>query len=374
MTSANRFFWDNRHLKNYLSPFQVELILETDSMNDKLKNIEINLGLNYSGIRKRFAKSSWTTIGENIGRSCPSCGLFHTMGFYQALENALGLTQKIPLHGNYARILFQEWSRVGSFLKIITSVLDNFGVNGLLSIIKKTLFLHNKFSLIYSGRKNVRIADLIQLGGVKIRPSFTVEGELLTWIEELKSMINDLELKIKNNGYFKSLKGLGRMNTKEAKVYSPVGIIARAVGLPYDVRVNDPKNGYESVSINLPASISGFHDILTLFFRYFQEIKISLSLMHEIIYNNTLEKVSLIINEKDLAHESSEGWARIESPGGEINYYIKIDKNLDIIDFTWQSPTLTNWSFFTQRIKGNPPHSFNVLFDISGFCFYCIEE
>ena len=96
--------------------------------------------------------------------------------------------------------------------------------------------------------------------------------------------------------------------------------------------------------------------------------------MHEIIYNNTLEKVSIIINEKDLIHEPSEGWTRIETPGGEVNYYLKIDKNLDIIDFTWQSPTLTNWSLFTQRVKGNPLHSFNALFDISGFCFFCIEE
>jgi Ni,Fe-hydrogenase III large subunit len=111
-----------------------------------------------------------------------------------------------------------------------------------------------------------------------------------------------------------------------------------------------------------------------MFLRYFKEIQTSLDITEQIICNFNLETVSLIIDERNLKNEYSESWTRLETPVGEVNYYLKLDSDLNVTDFTWQSATLTNWAFFVQRTIGNPVHYFNLLFDVSGFCFYCAEE
>ncbi|MHA1990120.1 MAG: NADH-quinone oxidoreductase subunit D-related protein [Candidatus Hodarchaeales archaeon] len=374
MGTANKFYWNNKHLINYLSPFFIEVQLKSDFNMYKIENVELETGLNKSGIRKKLNNKKWTTIGEVLGKSCPSCGLFHTVGFYQALESALGLTQDIPLEGKLVRIMFQEWTRISSFLKIITSVIHNSGSIGLLKPQKKIFNHFNKLPQIYSDKKNIALVDLIQLGGIKLRPTFTFKKDLLEWIEKFKSILDENLNSILNSRRLNYLRGLGAVGTNKAKIFSPVGVNARAIGLLYDVRLNDPKNGYEHIIVNSPATIPGKYDILDMFLRYFKEIQTSLDITEQIINKFSLETVSLVIDERNLRNEYSESWTRLETPIGETNYYLKIDSDLNVTDFTWHSATLTNWAFFVQRTIGNPVHYFNLLFDISGFCFYCAEE
>ena len=366
--------WTNSSLANFSSPVLVNALVTVDKKTDLITNVHLKLGNNYLGLRKSLVKKSLHDAANIIGQSCPSCSISHEVGFWESVENALGIDHLVPLYGRLGRIIFLEWARIGSHLTYIRDVLYNSNAISLVNRMR-TLFVHYyNFLPTFTGKKNFLLSELFSLGGISICPTLPSQIYSANWVALFDNYWNSFKKKLQYEKSLNYLQGLGTINTLTATKYNPVGIAARAAGLPQDVRIDNPMHGYEKLHIRDITLFSHKYDLLDFFLYHVDEVQQSLTIMDEILNNHYLGAEPFIIDIDHLPKEPSEGWSRIESPHGETNYYIKLDENHFIKDFVWQSPSLVNWPLFKFRVRYMPYQWFSRLFGASNFCFYCAEE
>lgn len=373
-TRFTEYLWTNSSLSNFSSPSLVRMLLTIDKKTNLIMNIRLKLGNNYLGLRKSISGKSFIEAANIAAQSCPNCNMSHVIGFWESLECALGIEHLIPLYGRLGRVIFLEWSRIGSHLTYIRDVLYNSNATNLVNRMQPIFAHYYNFVPIFTAKKNFFPSEIIQLGGISICPTVASQVNSTNWVNLFNNYWSSFKLRLQYERSLDFLHNLGVINSLTAAKYSPVGIAARSVGLPQDLRIDNPIHGYEKLHIKDIPFTHHRSDLFDFFLSHIDEIQQSLDIIGEILNNHYLGAEPLRLDADTLSKEPSEGWSRIESPHGETNYYLKLGENHSIIDFTWQSPSLVNWPLFRYRTQRLPYQWFNRLFGASDLCFYCAEE
>ena len=255
----------------------------------------------------------------------------HSIAFASAVEDALGLD--LPDGIGYTRIIALELERIRSNLLVIERMCQpaGFGVPAnqlailreeVSRIVSRATGHRYFFSSISPGYSMI---DLTGIGNA-VRRIAIAFSEIYDDLLESKIFMNRLI----NNG----------------KVLTDwlIGPAARASGHASDARIDSP---------TLPYSRLGFtpvlHETSDAFARF--QVRSEEILQSARIIGDAIEGAETAGRVEKLEGEG-EGAARVESPQGDLFYYVKIENSI-VRDVVMISPSSPNIAAFTQSMKGN---------------------
>ncbi len=255
----------------------------------------------------------------------------HAIAFEIAVEDALGI--EVPERVRYSRLIMIELERMRSNLEVVKRLCESasFGVpqnqiaylqEEMSRIISRAAGHRYFFSASSIGGCNLKTAKIAS-AVKRIRDDFS---RIFDGLLRSKIFLNRLQ----NNGII-----------KEGNLTGPA---ARAAGMEIDARI-DTKD--------LPYSELGFRPFLfdepDAFGRFYvrsQEILESAEIISRAIeYSGNSDAAPI-------SHMSGEGAARIESPQGDLFYYVNIENGI-LKDLQIASPSLINIDAFIKSMAGN---------------------
>lgn len=261
-----------------------------------------------------------------------------------AVEKLLGC--EVPRRGNYLRVILAELSRLASHCVWL-------GTHG--------LDLGAMTPFFYIMQQREMILDMFEMfSGVRMMPSWIVPGGLRGDIPDgfeakLRSFLaefpNELEvvenLLVENPIWMQRTQGVGVLTGEQALELGCSGPIARASGVPWDLRKSNPYSSYEEFDFAIPVGEQG--DVYDRFLVRIAEMKESCKILQQAIdglpegpYNTSDRKIAPPPREElDSSMESlihhfklytegfhppvGEAYAAVEGSKGELGFYIVSD-------------------------------------------------
>jgi NADH-quinone oxidoreductase subunit D len=261
-----------------------------------------------------------------------------------AVERLLGC--EIPKRGQYLRVILAELSRVASHLVWLgTHALD--------------LGAMTPFFYVFQQRE--MILDMFEMfAGVRMMPSWIVPGglrgdmpegfeaKLNKFLATFPAELDEVEGLLKENPIFKERTyDVGILSAKEALELGCSGPIARASGVPLDLRKTNPYSSYEDFDFQIPVGRRG--DVYDRFLIRIAEMRESLKILRQAIdglpegpWRTEDRKISPPPREElDTSMESlihhfklytegyhpaiGEAYAAVEGSKGELGFYVISD-------------------------------------------------
>lgn len=255
----------------------------------------------------------------------------HSITFLKAVEDASGI--EVAEDVEKARIAALELERIRSNLEVVKRLCEpaGFGVP-----VNQLGYLREKVSRIISSSFGHRFFfGSLGTGSVSFDPGRIVDGVKGISREFLRVFSGLQESKI----FLNRLQNNGKTGTGEL-----VGPAARAAGLEYDARIDSPSLPYGDFGFRPVIRNEG--DSFGRFMVRSQEILESCELVERL---GTLHGSAKM---PETSRSDGEGAARIESPSGDLFYYVNL-KGGDIADLWSVTPSPLNVRAFEDSMKGN---------------------
>ncbi len=303
---------------------------------EKIVRLERDLSYNHRGLEKAAEQRNFIRVLPLLERVCGICSHSHATVFAKGIEEIMGVT--LPPRAQYIRTIIAELERMHSHLLWLGVAAHEIGFN--------TLFM-------WTWRDREVVLDTLEemsgnrvhynineIGGVRcdLTPAqITAALSRLPVLEErikkYVDMVNSQETLLIR------FRGIGRMTREEALKYGAVGPTARASGVDYDVRRDDPYLVYADVPWNVVTDTLGDVDGRT-------RVRIGELWESTQIVRFCLENIPAGPIRIDAPKNAPEGeiLSRYEAPRGELAHYIRTNGSDRVERVDIRTPTLANWT------------------------------
>jgi NADH-quinone oxidoreductase subunit D len=303
-------------------------------------------GFLHTGIEKSAENLNWQQAITVIDRMDYLSPLSNNLAYVLAVEKLLGATEKIPARASAIRVLMSELQRIASHMVFL-------GTTGL-DLGAQSIFFH-AFEL----RED--ILDIFEeVTGARMNPSyFRVGGladdlpdnfdEMLTrFLRKAPQRLDELNDILTDNPIWRDRTvGLGVLSAERAISLGLTGPNLRACGIDYDIRKVYPYCGYEQYEFNVPLGKNG--DVFDRYLLRLQECYESVKITRQAFDNlpagpvkmadrkivlppkaEVREDMEALIHHFKLVSygfdvPAGEVYQTVESPRGEIGYYVVSD-------------------------------------------------
>ncbi len=325
-----------------LEPLHFKLTTE----NEKIVDVEANVGYVHRGIEKACtSKFKFKQVSIVVGRICGLCSISHTTAYSQLAEKLLNL--EIPLRAKYLRMLVIELDRIHSHMLCLSHVAENSGFEALFMQTMKDR--ETSMELLEAVCGNRVQFDYSVVGGVARDLKPEVAKMVLEHLKQLKPKIDDL-MDIFQNNWSLSLKnkGIGAISKENAMRLNAVGPLARAAGVPVDVR-NETEDLLPWKQVGFQMILENGGDVHARNLVRLKELYVSMKIIENVL--NGLPEGDFFVETKALPE--GEAVVRLEAPRGELFHYGKGNKTQILERLKIKAPTFSNIPAFVEMFKGN---------------------
>jgi NADH-quinone oxidoreductase subunit D len=298
-------------------------------------------------------------------------GLSNNLAYCLAVEKLCGI--EVPKRGRYLRVILAELQRIAAHLIWIgTHALD---------VGAMTL-------LFYAFRERETILDIVEhVTGARLTPSFIRVGGLAremppefagmvkSFVEEFPRRVDEYETLLTDNIIWrKRTKNVARLSQEDAISFGVTGPVLRASGVYYDVRKAYPYSSYEDFEFEVPMGENG-----DVFDRY--DVRVREMRQSNRIIASAIDRLpegpinadapALVPPEKDeVQHDMAalirhfklmeegfrppvgEAYGAVESPKGELGFYLVSDGTNKPHRFRIRPPSFLNLAAVPKMIEG----------------------
>jgi NADH-quinone oxidoreductase subunit D len=223
---------------------------------ETIETADMEIGYLHTGIEKSAENLFWTQAATVIERMDYLSPLSNALCYVLAVEQLLGVTDRIPPRAQAVRVLLCELTRIASHCVWL-------GTHGI------DLGAIGAFFYAFDVREN--ILDLVEAsGGARMHPNYIRIGglngdiprgfldRLDELIEKFPGRMVELRTLLQNNPILRDrMIDVGILSPQDAIAYSVTGPSLRASGIAYDVRKAFPYSGYESYEFDVPTRTEG---------------------------------------------------------------------------------------------------------------------
>jgi len=159
--------------------------------------------------------------------------------------------------------------------------------------------------------------------------------------ERIPRRVDELERFLVDNEVFRARTvGVGVLAADVAVAYGCTGPLLRASGVPYDIRRVEPYSIYDEFDWDVAARYNG--DIYDRFMVRFKEIRQSLRILHQAL--ERLPEGPIQAGKKQTIVEvpAGEVYGRVESPKGELGFYLVSDGGPNPYRYRIRAPSFAN--------------------------------
>ena len=223
---------------------------------ETIVSLDPTIGFLHTGIEKTAEQKKWQQVIPLVERMDYLGPQSNSLAFCLSVERLLGIEAAIPDRVIWIRVLIAELQRLSSHLVW----LGTHGMEiGAISV------------MMYCFREREQLLNLNEmLAGFRMFPSYLRIGGLRedlprgfheavkAFLDKFPGKIDEYEkLLTKNDVWLRRTKGVGRLSREETIRMGLVGPIARAVGIPYDVRKTFPYLKYDTFEFSVPSRTDG---------------------------------------------------------------------------------------------------------------------
>ena len=333
---------------------------------ERVVDIDMRLGYNHRGIEKGAESRNYIQNIYLTERICGICNVAHTSTFCQGVEELLGL--EVPKRGLFIRTLLCELNRIHSHLLWLGVAGHEVGFD--------TLFM-------YSWRDREIVMDLIELisgnrvniainaiGGVRRDISDDMRPQILQGISQLEARSQYyLEVASTEVTFVRRTQGVGKLPKEKAIELCAVGPYARASGVDYDVRRDDPFAAYPYLDFKVITSDRC--DVLGTAIVRVLEIMESCKMCRQIIEELPPGEIKAKAPRKV---PPGEVVSKTEAPRGELIHYIRSNGSDRPERLKVRTPTLADIPSVLYSLRGGYIADIPIVFAAIDPCMACMDR
>ena len=330
------------------------------------------IGYLHTGIEKSCEALTYSqaiTLTDRIDYLAP---LSNNLGYCLAVEKLLGL--EVPKRAQYIRVLLTEMTRLNSHLVWLgTHAMDLGATSVMLYCFREREEILKIFELV-SGQR--MMTSYFRIGGLALEPPPGWLDRVRKFIEMLPSRMDEYEnLLTRNSIWLMRTQGVGILEAKDAIALGVTGPMLRAAGVPYDVRKVFPYSGYEEFNFDVPTrtECDSYARYLVRVAEMRESLKIIRQAMDKIPPEGPIkadapgiippqrekmktEMEALIYHFKifteGFAPPPGEVYQRIESPRGEVGYFVVSDGSPKPYRVKVRAPSFVNLQALPKLSEG----------------------
>ena len=312
-------------------------------VGDTVLHLELRHFYTHKGTEKLFEGArieNAPLLAESVsGDNCFS----HAVAYCQAVESALGIA--VPPRAEVIRLVGLELERMIAHIGDLGALCGDVGFTvpaAYTARIKESLL---RLSTRYFGTRFLR--GVAVPGGVKRDLAQSDASAFAADISVAAHDFSVLAQMVLNTPSVQSrFETTGVLAREAARDLAVVGPAARASGIEMDVRRNHPYGAYRNLSLEIPHYHYG--DVHARARVRIDEVRTSAQLLSDCL--NTLPGRTL--NAEMPANADGEGFSAVESPRGELGYWVRICGSR-IVRCHIKSPSFQNWPALPLAMPGN---------------------
>jgi NADH-quinone oxidoreductase subunit D len=230
----------------------VKFLIELDG--ETIVNLDVQVGYLHRGFEKECEAGSWYQAIPYTDRLCYTSAILCNLGFCMAVEKLLEL--ETTERCQWLRVLAGEISRVSDHLtRCGAAALELQAMTPFLYGIEARELTYDLTEILCGARVTT---NYIRIGGVKHDMPAGFPAAARELIPKIRSLISDFGGVVTQNRIFVDrLKGTGVISKKDCIDYAVTGPILRSVGVPYDIRKDQPYLVYDQVDFDVPVGEVG---------------------------------------------------------------------------------------------------------------------
>jgi NADH-quinone oxidoreductase subunit D len=254
----------------------LRLVLELDG--ETLVSISPTIGFLHTGIEKTAEQKKWQQIVPLVERMDYLGPQSNSLAFCLSVERLLGLEPAMPDRVTWIRVLIAELQRLSSHLVWLgTHGMEIGAVSVMMYCFREREQLLNLNEMLAGFRM---FPSYLRIGGLREDLPRGFHEAVKDFIDRFPGKLDEYEkLLTKNQVWLKRTKGVGVLSREETLAMGLVGPIARAVGIPYDVRKVFPYLQYDTFEFDVPTATDG--DVFARYQVKLEEMRQSIRICHQ---------------------------------------------------------------------------------------------
>ena len=347
----------------------LRLLLEIDG--ETIRRIMPDIGYLHTGIEKTCEAKFYQQVVPMTDRIDYLCPMTNNLAYCLAVEKLLGL--EIPPRAQWLRVMLNELTRINSHLVWLgTHAMDIGAMTVFLYCFRERENVLRLFEAV-SGQR--MMTSYFRIGGVAIDPPLDFFARVKGFNDTFPEHIDEYEGLLTQNPIFVNrLKDVAYISEEDALALCATGPTLRASGVDVDLRRDAPYSGYENFKFNVPISTVG--DVYARYLVRVQELRESQKIVAQALegipegsVKADAPKVVLPDREKmktqmealiyhfkivteGFTVPEGEVYQAIESPRGEMGYYVVSDGTAKPYRVHMRSPSFANLQSLPKMCEG----------------------
>jgi NADH-quinone oxidoreductase subunit D len=347
----------------------LRLLLEIDG--EAVVRMMPDIGFLHTGIEKTCEAKFYQQVVPLTDRIDYLCPMVNNLCYVLAVEKLLGL--EIPPRAQWMRVMLAELQRISSHLVWLgTHAMDIGAMSVFLYCFREREELLRIYEMV-SGQR--MMTSYFRIGGLALEPPIGFFQAVKKFLDVFPERIDEYEDLLTGNRIFiDRLKGVAPISAEDALALGVTGPVLRASGVDWDIRRDMPYSGYENFKFKVPTSKEG--DVWARYLCRVQELRESNSIAKQALegmpsgpIKAEAPKVILPDREKmktqmealiyhfkivteGFTVPAGEVYQAIESPRGEMGYYVVSDGTAKPMRVHMRSPSYASLQALPKMCEG----------------------
>jgi NADH-quinone oxidoreductase subunit D len=334
-----------------------------------------DIGYLHSGFEKigeHLDYNQYVTVTDRMNYVSP---MANNVAWHGAVETLMGI--ELTPRCQYLRVIVSELARISDHLVSNGAMgLDTGAFTFFLYAFNQRECIYDIFESLCGARFT---NSYTRVGGVMYDITPITIQKIRNFLKECPKTLADMERLLNRNRIFVDrTKDVGVVSRDEAINCSASGPIARASGVTRDLRKDEPYLAYEDFDFKVCCAKAG--DCFARYYVRMAEMKESLKIIHQAIENlpsgpvdvgvgqrtalpdkaqvyqtieGTITHFELMMQNRGLEVPCNESYAAIESPNGELGFYIVGDGTNVAYRARCRPPSFLHFAMFPRMIRGH---------------------
>ena len=313
--------------------FRLKLSLD----GERIVDADMVVGYLHRSMEKLAEERSYTQNIPFTDRTDYLAAMTGNLAYVLAVEQLAGV--EAPERAQWLRVIMCELQRIASHAMAIGTFINDCGAwqTPLMYMFREREKILDLFEMACGARLTT---NYMRIGGVSrdLPPEFMPAA--LSLVKELPQRISEYEgLSIENEIVVARARGVGILPAERAIACSVSGPMLRGSGVAWDIRKAQPYAAYDRVQFDIPVGTNG--DCYDRFLVRMEELRQSTRILEQALDSLPEGPVNVAIPVA-IRPPPGEAYGRIESPRGELGFYVISDGGPAPFRFHIRSPSLIN--------------------------------
>jgi len=347
----------------------LRLVLDLDG--ETIVASQPDIGYLHTGIEKEFEVKNYqqaVTLTDRIDYLAP---LSNNLCYCLAVEKLLAI--EIPPMAQWTRVMLTELTRLNSHLVWLgTHAIDIGAMSVFLYCFREREDILRIFEM-YSGQR--MMTSYFRIGGLALEPPRGWQKRVKSFIDVFPSRVDEYEELLTNNRiWIGRTKGVGRISIEDMLDLGVTGPMLRAAGLQWDIRKSQPYSSYEKFDFEIPTRTE--NDVYARYLVRIEEMRQSSRIVKQALEGMpesrwTADAPHVVLPEREKMKTQMEAliyhfkivtegfrvpagevYQTIESPRGEVGYYVVSDGTAKPYRVHVRGPSFGNLQAIPCMIQG----------------------